>query len=53
MSETPDQVLSGVAETLLIPLYVRAMESQCPDALIKDEYTVALVARMMADGSIR
>jgi O-methyltransferase involved in polyketide biosynthesis len=46
MSETPDQGLSGVAETLLIPLYVRAMESQRPDAMMKDEKAVALVTQM-------
>ena len=28
MSETPYQDLSGVAETLLITLYLRALESQ-------------------------
>jgi O-methyltransferase involved in polyketide biosynthesis len=37
MSETSHQDLSGVAETLLMTLYIRAMESQRPDALIKDE----------------
>lgn len=46
MSETPHQDLSGVAETSLITLYLRAMESQRPDALIKHEKAVALVARM-------
>ena len=38
-----------MAETLLIPLYVRAMESQRPDALIKDEKAVALVTQMSYD----
>jgi methyltransferase (TIGR00027 family) len=38
--------LDGVAETLLIPLYVRAEESGRPDALIKDEKAEALVSRM-------
>jgi O-methyltransferase involved in polyketide biosynthesis len=38
--------LSGVAETLLIPLYNLAMESQRPDALIKDEKAVELATRM-------
>jgi O-methyltransferase involved in polyketide biosynthesis len=42
MSETVRD-LSGVAETLLIPLYVRAVESQRPDALLKDENAVALL----------
>jgi O-methyltransferase involved in polyketide biosynthesis len=44
-----DPALSGVAETLLIPLYNRAMESQRPDAMIKDEKAVALVAQMSYD----
>jgi len=46
MSEIVNQNLSGVAETLLIPLYIRAIESQRPDALLKDENAVALVAQM-------
>ena len=50
MSETIDQTLSGVAETLLVTLYLRAMESQRPDALIKDEKAVALVKQISADG---
>jgi O-methyltransferase involved in polyketide biosynthesis len=49
MSESKSQTLSGVAETLLITLYLRAMESQRPDALIKDEKAVALVAQMSYD----
>ena len=49
MSETPEQDLSGVAETLLIPLYNRAMESQHPDAIMKDEKAVALVTKMSYD----
>ncbi len=44
MSETTR--LSGIAETLLIPLYIRAMESQRPDALIKDEQAVALIRQV-------
>lgn len=51
MSETKSQALSGVAETLLVTLYLRAMESQRPDALIKDEKAVALVAQMSYDFS--
>ena len=45
MTEIADQTLTGVAETLLIPLYIRALESQRPDALLKDEIAVALVAQ--------
>ena len=37
---------SGVAETVLVMLYIRAIESQRPDALIKDEQAVALVRQM-------
>jgi methyltransferase (TIGR00027 family) len=43
MSETVTPDLSGVAETLLITLYIRATESQRPDALIKDERAEALI----------
>jgi O-methyltransferase involved in polyketide biosynthesis len=49
MSETTNQNLSGVAETLLMTLYIRAKESQRPDALIKDEKAVELVMRMSYD----
>src|SRR5512136_389343 len=49
MSENNNQGLSGVAETLLMTLYIRAMESQRPDALIKDEKAVALVTSMSYD----
>lgn len=48
MSETNSPGLSGVSETLLIPLYNRAMESQRPDALMKDERAVWLVAQLGA-----
>jgi methyltransferase (TIGR00027 family) len=43
------QSLSNVAATSLIPLYVRAIESQRPDALLKDETAVALVRQMDYD----
>ena len=46
MSESTHPNLSGVAETLLITLYIRATESQRPDALIKDERADALVRRL-------
>jgi O-methyltransferase involved in polyketide biosynthesis len=51
MAETNIQNLSGVAETLLLPLYIRAMESQRPDALIKDDKAVALVKQINYDSS--
>jgi O-methyltransferase involved in polyketide biosynthesis len=49
MSENVNPNFSGVPETLLIPLYHRAMESQRPDAIIKDEKAVALVTQMSYD----
>ena len=49
MSEINPQLLSGVAETMLITLYLRAMESQRPEALIKDEEAVELVTRLSYD----
>ena len=51
MSEMSAQSLNGVAETLLITLYIRAMESQRLDALLKDDKAVALVTQMNYDFS--
>jgi methyltransferase (TIGR00027 family) len=51
MSEIMNHNLGGVAETLLLPLYIRAMESQRPDALIKDDKAVALVEQIRYDSS--
>jgi O-methyltransferase involved in polyketide biosynthesis len=45
------QSLEGVSETLLIPLYVRARESQRPDAMIKDDRAVAMVNQIECDFS--
>ncbi|MCC7451576.1 MAG: class I SAM-dependent methyltransferase [Anaerolineae bacterium] len=53
MSETKSQTLSGVAETLLIPLCYRAIETQRPDAMIKDEKAVELIKQWSLDGPIR
>ncbi len=41
--------LGDVAETLLIPLYFRAKETQRPDALIRDEQAAALVKQINYD----
>jgi len=49
MTDTALQALGPMAESLLIPPYVRALESQRPDALLKDENAVALVRRMDYD----
>jgi O-methyltransferase involved in polyketide biosynthesis len=46
MSETTKPDLSGVPATMLISLCIRAVESQRPDALIKDERAEALVRRL-------
>lgn len=46
MSEAAKLELSGVPGTLLITLYIRAIESQRPDALIKDERAEALVRQL-------
>jgi O-methyltransferase involved in polyketide biosynthesis len=43
MPETELNEISGIPETLFITLYLRAMESRRPDALIKDEKAVELV----------
>jgi len=51
MTNRTNVQLGGVAETLLIPLYFRAKESQRPDALIKDEQAVALVEQIHYDFS--
>jgi len=51
MPETTNQSLSGVPETLLLPLYNRAMESQRSDAIVKDEKAVELVTQMGLDFS--
>jgi len=51
MSETTNPNLNSVAETLLITLYIRALESQRPDALLKDDKAVALVDQMNYDFS--
>ncbi len=51
MSEVTNHNLDGVAETLLLPLYIRAMESVRPDALIKDDKAVALVEQIRYDSS--
>lgn len=50
MSDSTNHNLSGVSESLLVTLYLRAMESQRPDALIKDEKAMELVKQMSDDG---
>ena len=50
MSEMKPQTPIGVAEALLVTLYLRTMESQRPDALIKDEKAEALVKQISDAG---
>ncbi len=51
MPEKISQSLSGVPETLLIPLYQRAQESQLADALVKDDKAVEIVRKLEFDPS--
>jgi O-methyltransferase involved in polyketide biosynthesis len=51
MPEKIIQTLDGVSETLLMTLYVRARESQRPDAMIKDDKAVAMVNQLVCDFS--
>jgi len=51
MTENISPSLEGVAETLLIPLYIRAKETQREDALLKDETALQLVKRIQFDFS--
>ncbi len=41
--------LSGVPETLLVPLYARAQETQRPDAICHDPQAVAMMAKIDYD----
>ena len=43
--------LSGVEETLLIPLWARAEETKRPDGLIRDDFAVRLVEQIDYDFS--
>ena len=51
MRDKTSPTLKGVTETYLAPLYWKAMESQRPDAMIKDEKAVALVTQGSLDFS--
>ena len=51
MPEKIPQSLEGVSETLLLTLYVRARESQRPNALIKDDLAVAMINQIALDFS--
>lgn len=51
MTEKIRQSLEGVSETLLMTLYVRARESQRPDAMLHDDKAVSMVAQLDCDFS--
>jgi O-methyltransferase involved in polyketide biosynthesis len=51
MPEKIIQNLGGVSETLLIPLYVRAKETQRPDAILRDEKAIEMVRQIEYDFS--
>jgi O-methyltransferase involved in polyketide biosynthesis len=51
MSQVTLKTKSAVAETLFIPLYARAAETQRSDALIRDEKAAALVKQLNFDFS--
>ena len=51
MAEKNRVSLEGVSETLLMTLYVRARETQRPDAMIRDEKAVEMVNQLETDFS--
>ncbi len=51
MPEKISQSLKGVSETLFMTLYVRARETQRPNAMIKDDLAVSMVNRIDCDFS--
>ena len=51
MPEKVSQSLEGVSETLLMTLYLRARESQRPNAMIKDDRAVEMVKQIDCDFS--
>jgi O-methyltransferase involved in polyketide biosynthesis len=51
MNKIPFQTREDVAETLLVPLYCRAVETRRPDALMRDANAVALVEQIDYDFS--
>ncbi len=51
MPEKILQTLSGVPETLLMTLYVRACESQRPDGMIRDQKAIDMVNQIKCDFS--
>jgi O-methyltransferase involved in polyketide biosynthesis len=50
-SNVANHDLSRVSESLLLPLYIRAQESQRPDAILKDKRAFELVQKLKLDAS--
>lgn len=46
MIETTSQKLSDVSESLLIPLYIRTLETERPDPILRDEWAVELIHKL-------
>jgi O-methyltransferase involved in polyketide biosynthesis len=46
MNQNPNVKLDDIPETMLATLYIRALETQRPDALLKDDKAMELVARL-------
>ena len=46
MADIANNDLSGVAESLLLPLYIRALETSRPNAILKDERAVELIKKL-------
>ena len=53
MPEPKSSTLDSISETLLIPLYYWAIETQRSDAMIKDENVVELIKRLSSESPIR
>lgn len=51
MPSPSEHNLSEIASTLLIPLYLRAHESQRPDPLLKDDRAVEIIRKMNLDAT--
>jgi O-methyltransferase involved in polyketide biosynthesis len=49
MNSVDTRKIGGVPETLLIPLYARAVETRRPDGIIRDEEAVEMVERIDYD----
>ncbi len=51
MEQNSIQTLPEVSESLLLPLFIRALETQRTDALLKDEWAVDLIQRLKLEAA--